>query len=436
MARVVVVGGGIAGLGAAWALQNQGVEEVVVLEKDDEAGGRMRSFKWGDTWIDRGAGETTGDSVEMRAAARELGVREIPHHGNEHMTTRIYKGGEIHEVDSMDPTSYLRFGAISWMGRARLAAILPALLKQTRINPDHKREPWLAAWADTESIDTWLGRVAPEFLEYAAEPMLAGQASWDPSQLSKGFFLHLFTSHKQVELLTFEEGMGQVTRALAAALDVRTGASVTRLDVGDPPMTVEYDQAGEATTIDADHVIVAVPGTRVLDFVNGLDEPRRRFFRRVTYVPADWLTLKMPEPPAGLDGMVYFPRKEDRDIARAGWHEYPTNPDDWMFTILCKYQFARQMLDWSDDAKYRAKIDALERYWPNIESTMTEWKQVGYREGIPAFPTGYCRDLGEFVHLKPLSGISFAGDYLAGPATEYAFETGQTAARDALARLG
>lgn len=431
MARVVVIGGGIAGLGAAWTLHREGVE-TVVLEAEAEAGGRMRSFRWGDTWIDRGAGETSGNSAEMRRTAEELGLRIIPHHGNEHMETRVYKDGEIHAVDAMDPTSYLRFGAISWTGKARMSAVAVAVAKAMRRRSRDGFDPAGGAYADDESIDTWLGRVAPEFLEYAVEPMLAGQCSWDPEQVSKGFFLSLFSSHQNIDLYTFEEGMGQVTRALSERLDVRTGALATRLEVGEPPHRVEYEQDGEQRAIDADHVIVAVPGSRVLDFVVGLDPVRRAFFRRVFYVPAEWLSLRMPAPPPGLDGMVYFPRKEDRDIARAGWHPYPTNPDDWMFTMLGRFQLYRSTLDWDDARTYTAKMDALARYWPNIEDHVTEWKQQRWREGIPTFPPGFCRDLVEFESLPPLRGVDFAGDYLRGPATEYAFETGQDAARGAL----
>ncbi|WP_268932222.1 FAD-dependent oxidoreductase [Nocardioides okcheonensis] len=43
--RVVVIGGGIAGLGAAWDLQRAGVE-VTVVEKGDEIGGRCRSTRF------------------------------------------------------------------------------------------------------------------------------------------------------------------------------------------------------------------------------------------------------------------------------------------------------------------------------------------------------------------------------------------------------
>ena len=320
MPRVVVVGAGIAGLAAAWDLQRAGVE-VVVLERESVVGGRMRSEQWGETWMDLGAGETSVDSGAMTELARELNVKVIPHHGNEHLTTRVYRDGRIHEVDATNPLSYLKYGGMSWLGRAKMTRILPAFARYLWMTRGRQSTIADAVWADHESIDSWLSRVAPEFLEYAAEPMLGGQATWSPSDVSKGFFLHLFTTHGNIELVTFEEGLGQLPRAMAEHIDVRCGATVTDLRPTEAPVVVEFTHEGENRELDADYVVVAVPGSRVLDIVSGLGSSRERFFRQVSYVPAEYLSLRMPEPPAGLEGMVHFPRREDRELARAGWHE-------------------------------------------------------------------------------------------------------------------
>jgi glycine/D-amino acid oxidase-like deaminating enzyme len=56
--RVVIVGGGVAGLGAAWELRRRGVKDVVVLELDDVVGGTARGgasnvtpYPWGAHYI-------------------------------------------------------------------------------------------------------------------------------------------------------------------------------------------------------------------------------------------------------------------------------------------------------------------------------------------------------------------------------------------------
>ena len=49
---VVIGGGGIAGLSAAWRLRDR---DVLLLEAGDRLGGRMRSDPRGDYWLNYGA---------------------------------------------------------------------------------------------------------------------------------------------------------------------------------------------------------------------------------------------------------------------------------------------------------------------------------------------------------------------------------------------
>src|SRR5918994_6527098 len=49
---VVIIGGGIAGLAAAWKLRDR---DVVLLEAEDRLGGRLRSELRGDYWLNFGA---------------------------------------------------------------------------------------------------------------------------------------------------------------------------------------------------------------------------------------------------------------------------------------------------------------------------------------------------------------------------------------------
>src|SRR5213595_47294 len=75
--RVVIVGGGVAGLGAAWELRRRGVQDVLVLELDDVIGGTARGgassvtpYPWGAHYIvapQKEQGELTALLTEMNA---------------------------------------------------------------------------------------------------------------------------------------------------------------------------------------------------------------------------------------------------------------------------------------------------------------------------------------------------------------------------------
>ena len=53
--KVVILGGGPAGVGAAWKLRHEEKADVVLLERNSHYGGNAGSFRWGDQWVDYGS---------------------------------------------------------------------------------------------------------------------------------------------------------------------------------------------------------------------------------------------------------------------------------------------------------------------------------------------------------------------------------------------
>ena len=72
---VVIVGGGIAGLSAAWRLRHR---DVLLLEAGDRLGGRMRSDPCGRYWLNYGAHLFPGPGSLVDAMARECGLETVP----------------------------------------------------------------------------------------------------------------------------------------------------------------------------------------------------------------------------------------------------------------------------------------------------------------------------------------------------------------------
>ena len=72
---VVIIGGGIAGLSAAWRLRHR---DVLLLEAGDRLGGRMRSDARGDYWLNYGAHLFPAPGSLVDAMARECGLETVP----------------------------------------------------------------------------------------------------------------------------------------------------------------------------------------------------------------------------------------------------------------------------------------------------------------------------------------------------------------------
>jgi oxygen-dependent protoporphyrinogen oxidase len=72
---VVIVGGGIAGLSAAWRLRHR---DVLLLEASDRLGGRMRSDPCGDYWLNYGAHLFPAPGSLVDRMATECALETVP----------------------------------------------------------------------------------------------------------------------------------------------------------------------------------------------------------------------------------------------------------------------------------------------------------------------------------------------------------------------
>ena len=71
--HVAVIGGGIAGAGAALELRKAGAQ-VTLFDKNPDLGGRCRTFEWHGTWVIRGAGAFISSEKNLVELARELDI--------------------------------------------------------------------------------------------------------------------------------------------------------------------------------------------------------------------------------------------------------------------------------------------------------------------------------------------------------------------------
>jgi oxygen-dependent protoporphyrinogen oxidase len=440
---VVVVGGGIAGLGAAHTLAQQGVD-VVVLEREAEAGGRMRSRQaWDGLWFDLGAEHLTSKDTAFLGYMQQYGLEDqkVKYLDTDTgMAFQIYRGGQSYEFDMTRPSKMLRYGAISRRGRAQIAKLLPAMVAQTLRNHGSTFEPWRAAKIDDQSVEEWVGRLAPEFLEYALEPMWDIVCGWDVSEISRGFMVYIMTAYHQSTGFTLREGAGAITRALASALDVRTGTAVTEVDVVNRTVTFETVGAangGRRQQLKASAVLVATPGHVVRDVVTGLDAERAAFFDGVRYQAHDNCFFKLSDKAEELDlpNRGFYPRKEHGELSGIGYGVVPSSPEHRVLRAGLKGRFSTELADRPDaelEAAIMARVSEVE---PEIPPLVEDRLLCRWKAALPIFYPGYLRALDRFVELEPIPGVAFAGDYLALCATAAAHDSGQRAASKLLADL-
>ncbi|HTL99847.1 MAG TPA: protoporphyrinogen oxidase [Candidatus Omnitrophota bacterium] len=124
--RVVIIGGGIAGLSAAWAIRAEAARraeslELTVLEAGPRAGGRIRSTREDGYLVEWAANAVQGTENAAWRLAESVGLADQRVLGSTDAARRyIWRGGRLHRLP-LNPTAFFGFTGLSPKARLRVA---------------------------------------------------------------------------------------------------------------------------------------------------------------------------------------------------------------------------------------------------------------------------------------------------------------------------
>ncbi|QXL84007.1 FAD-dependent oxidoreductase [Comamonas sp. NLF-1-9] len=291
--RVLIAGGGIAGLAAARALRLAGVQDFALLELEDEAGGNSRGTEVAGIACPRGAHYLPlpgDDAREVQDLLEELGLRRRMagrwQYDERHLChspqERLFWRGAWHEgllpVEGVAPETlqqYHRFAqrVRELSGAARFAMPTLKLWQSNQgLAPAHQALDALvfADWLEREGLDDAQLRW---YLDYCCrDDYGAGSAA-----VSAWAGIHYFASRHGFQapgealdeerdaVLTWPEGNAWLARRLAAPLQqggqLHTGTSVLRIEEQRHGVAVDalVHASGELLRWQAERCVVALP---------------------------------------------------------------------------------------------------------------------------------------------------------------------------------
>ena len=166
---VAVIGGGIAGLTAAFRLRAAGIP-VTLYEAGSRVGGVIQSIREHGYLAEAGPNTLLETSPAIGELIRELGLAGRRLESDPRAEKRyLVRGGQPIALPS-SPGGFLRSPLFSWRAKLRLLA-----------------EPFIARCPEDreESVAEFvLRRMGQEFLDYAIDPLVAGIYAGDPARLS------------------------------------------------------------------------------------------------------------------------------------------------------------------------------------------------------------------------------------------------------------
>jgi oxygen-dependent protoporphyrinogen oxidase len=419
--EVLVVGAGVAGLVAAHELSGRGLT-VQVIEAEPEPGGRARTFTWAGAQLERGAAYLHRHYRELLRALAPTGLPERTVPLPNAFRTAMRRDGRWCHLDYADFLSVARYRGIGLLDKAMLPTVqLTSATRRPRMRfgdlvsvaaLDHRRfKP-----------PTRAGR------EYFTNPVIEAFCGYRPEEVT--FPLLAMSSWYPAPALTFEGGIGTLTRALAEPLDVEYGVRVTRVRTARERVEVEVE-GGPARH--ARSVVIATPADVAAGLWEDAPPDAASFLRGVRYTDMGLVYLRTTRPYGATDPhgrplyMQMLPAPERRGGALHALCFIDAAAADGGLILANATPEARAALD---DTELAQAIEAeAEELNPGLSDLVTNRLVDRPPRVVASFADGALQRAAAYRRARAPGPVQLAGDYTHGVWMESAAQSGALAAK-------
>jgi len=437
---VVIVGAGLAGLTAGWRLRDR---DIVVLESGDRVGGRIRSERRGQYYLNWGGHVFSGAGSGTDVLLRETSVAALDIPGaltGLAMNGKLLLGGRVETYPFRIPMTWssrlalLRAGSKVGLAVLRYASIVGLRPGES----EAVRQQRVYDFLNDRTFADYVGDL-PEDAEALFKPTVSRSAA-DLDEIAAGAGVGYFSLVWNIGAglgRNIAGGPATITETIAAALGdkVQLGASVVEVVNRDSSVVVRYTQDGEDREVEARSVVLATPATVSHRVAVDLPAQTRDALSKVVYGPyvsAAFLTNETTRQRWDDAYAIATPKRAFNvllnmsNVVRGA--ESERQPGSSLMTFS-PAGLARTLLEQSDEEILRRYTDDLDQILPGFGDSIAEAEVQRWPDGAP-----YCfpgRGALQPTLTKPTGRVFLAGDYLGTLYTETAIQTGFAAASGA-----
>lgn len=449
--RAVVVGGGITGLAAAFALAGRDGVEVTLCEADEGLGGKVRSEAFAGVDLDLGPDAFLARRPEAVALCQELGLADAlvaPATAAAYLWSRgrlrrLPPGLALGVPTRLGPLA--RSGVLSPLGLVRVALeplvpgrtldgdeALGALVRRRLGGEVHRRlvDPLVGGInaGDTDRLSVELTAPSLAAAARSSSSLVAGarrQAAAGPSPAGPVF-------------LTLPGGLSRLIEALEARLailgvEVRTGERITAVDPADGG---GYRLQARSASLAADAVVLAAPAFVTADLLAPHAPGVAATLAAIDHASVALVALAYPRGAIArpLDGSGFLvARGEGRLMTACSWASSKWTHLDAGDGIVLRVSAGRagdERADSLDEDALVARLCLELKEAMGISRPPSEVRVTRWRRSFPQYAPGHSRRIAaaEAELATRLPGVVLAGAALAGVGLPACIASGQRAA--------
>lgn len=454
MKRIAIIGGGIAGLSAAYYLekarQNGAALEWTLYEKSGRLGGVLRTEYCDGYVIEAGPDSFLTEKPDASRLCHELGLGDelIPSNDFQRKTYILVKSRLVLIPDGLQfmvPTRLMPMVTTPLFSIGAKLRMATEYFRRPNSNHAGSKNQDGAANQDAsvsqdESVAAFVRRhFGQEMVDRVAEPLLSGVFGGDAERLSVQAVLARFVTMEREHgslvraslkrrkasagatppplFTSLRRGVQQLVDALLACLpneSLQVGVAATALERTAQGWQVEA--SGSSKVHDA--VVLAVPAPVAADLLSTVEPEIARHLERIQYTSSVAVALAYPKVqlPPGFGFLI--PRSEGRKMMACTFvhNKFSSRAPEGAALLRCFFSNSRvpELLDYSDDqlesfARRELKdllgLDAAPQF-----SRIFRWKQ-----GLPQYETGHLERAADIeARLAKTPGLYLIGNSLYG----------------------